>query len=649
MAIEQEVIEQIIGAVKQDPQIKNHTHSAVVARVDDEGTVWVYVAGSDRETPTASTSAEVKQGDAVMVEWRNDRLYIAGNYSDPSAGAARVQAVEDAAAKAGAAAGRALTAASAAEESAAIANEAATQAVEDAATAATAAATADAKAVAAGTAAAAAQTSADNAATAASNAQTSANNANEYAARALGNLSTVQSVTETLNWITAHGTMTLTTDTELDPTHVYFVQDNNGDYEVGGVRYAVVTEPQLEDIGTYYELGIDESLNNYVGTHLVVTSEGLWLIPETTNGNRVLIATGSGSTYTTAGTYIIDGDGDVVARFTADGARIGRNTSSRLEIAPGSLTAYNEESVSFFDVDYDGSVQYEGEAAFTATFPNSIVENFLPSTPYTVTKNYDVSAVPSGSTFTFSWTDAFRIALEIATDIENRQTSSGITYRRKGTSFLQYRANVIVQFSKGTSSSHEEYIGLYNGSANWRIVFAVNYDGNDTLSLIVRVIIDGHEQYNRILIDSQTSTVTYRITTKAPSFVFGTNNSESKGAFSSTLGKGLLADHDNQTAIGKYNDNQQNNAFEVGNGSDDNNRSNAFEVDWSGNTKAAGDIEDGSGNVLSAVASAAAAAAQKVDMTTPEYNLDTTASAGTTDGDLYAAITALGWEREVID
>lgn len=38
-----------------------------------------------------------------------------------------------------------------------------------------------------------------------------------------------------------------------------------------------------------------------------------------------------------------------------------------------------------------------------------------------------------------------------------------------------------------------------------------------------------------------------------------------------------------------------------------------------------------------------------VDRTTPEYNLDTTAAAGTTDGDLYAAITALGWESEVLD
>ena len=32
-----------------------------------------------------------------------------------------------------------------------------------------------------------------------------------------------------------------------------------------------------------------------------------------------------------------------------------------------------------------------------------------------------------------------------------------------------------------------------------------------------------------------------------------------------------------------------------------------------------------------------------------KLELDTTAEAGTTDGDLYAAITALGWESEVIE
>ena len=83
----------------------------------------------------------------------------------------------------------------------------------------------------------------------------------------------MQSVTETLNWITQHGTMALTTDTALDPSHVYFILDPNGDYTVSGNKYRVVTEPKVADIATYYELSVDESLNNYVATHLSLTDK----------------------------------------------------------------------------------------------------------------------------------------------------------------------------------------------------------------------------------------------------------------------------------------------------------------------------------------------------------------------------------------
>lgn len=171
-----------------------------------------------------------------------------------------------------------------------------------------------------------------------------ADNASEYAARALGNLSTVQSVTETLNWITQHGTMALTTDVALDPTHVYFVVDAGGDYVVGGVTYAVVTEPDVADIGTYYELTIDESLNNYVGTHLALTSEGLWLLPATNGTHKILIATGAGSVYTTAGSYIIDNNGDTVA-FYGNNVQVGKSSSFNIKITGTELDFCNADEV----------------------------------------------------------------------------------------------------------------------------------------------------------------------------------------------------------------------------------------------------------------------------------------------------------------
>lgn len=77
-----------------------------------------------------------------------------------------------------------------------------------------------------------------------------------------------------------------------------------------------------------------------------------------------------------------------------------------------------------------------------------------------------------------------------------------------------------------------------------------------------------------------------------------------------------LAKSKYQTALGKYNveDNADTYAVIIGNGTADNARSNALTVDWSGNVCMA---------------------------------LDTTAASGT-DHDLYAAITALGWQSDVI-
>lgn len=276
--VDKSVVEDFLNAIKQPEKNTNKTYNATVTQVDENNVVWVQVAGSDKETPTSSTSSEVKRGDAVNVEWRNNKLYIAGNYSNPSAGVTRVVNVEAAAQ---------------------VANQAAANAVADAGIARDAAESAQADA---------------------EKAKSAADGASEYAARALGNLSTVQSVAETLTWITQHGTMTLTSDVALDPTHVYFVVDAGGDYTVGGTTYAIVTEPDVADIGTYYELTIDESLNNYVGTHLALTSEGLWLLPAASGTNKVLIATGAGTQYTVAGTYMIDPSGNTLASFRADGA-----------------------------------------------------------------------------------------------------------------------------------------------------------------------------------------------------------------------------------------------------------------------------------------------------------------------------------------
>ena len=93
------------------------------------------------------------------------------------------------------------------------------------------------------------------------------------------------------------------------------------------------------------------------------------------------------------------------------------------------------------------------------------------------------------------------------------------------------------------------------------------------------------------------------------------NETEANGTYSHAGGNNTVADGANQTVIGKYNSNKpMKNAFEIGNGSADDARSNAFTVDWDGDVCLA---------------------------------LDTTATTGT-DYELYSAITALGWQSDVI-
>ena len=326
MAIDSNVLQEVVDALKQDPEIKNNVYQATVSRIDGEGVVWVNIAGSDTETPTAITSAEVAPGDAVNVEWRNNKLYIGGNYSNPSAGVVRVSNVEQIADVAVANASRAQTAAANAETYAQ-----------------------DAKATADAVHDIAVQASED-----ADAAKDAADSAQESADSAMVGLSTVQDVVGVLNWITAHGTMTSQSGGTFDPDQVYFVMDDStpGDYHVGSHYYSIVSEPKAADINSYYVLTVDESVQNYVATHIVVDSEGLWIIPDA-GGNKVLIATGSGSTYTTAGTYIVgkvNGVDAVFAKFTADGATIGQSGKTRLDMDYHSMQMVDSNNNSYFYV-----------------------------------------------------------------------------------------------------------------------------------------------------------------------------------------------------------------------------------------------------------------------------------------------------------
>ena len=74
---------------------------------------------------------------------------------------------------------------------------------------------------------------------------------------------------------------------------------------------------------------------------------------------------------------------------------------------------------------------------------------------------------------------------------------------------------------------------------------------------------------------------------------------KASGSYSHSGGNSTIAGYRSQTAIGEYNDNKEEDIFEVGNGTSNTARSNALELTKTGDLKISGSYIDGSGNVLS--------------------------------------------------
>lgn len=212
--VEMNAVEELIGELRAPAQDDIKTYIATVSRKDEEGVVWVRLAGADGETPTASTSAEVDRGDIVNVEWRNNKLYIAGNTSNPSVGIVRVEAVE-------AAAG--------------VAQQAAANAVKSAGEAYDAAEYAKGQAIAA-------QSEVEGIRELAEAAQGSADTAQAAADGAMLSLEAVQNVVGVLDWVKSNGQYEFTEDAEFVEGRLYF-----------SVTGTPVTDPVAQDLWKYYE------------------------------------------------------------------------------------------------------------------------------------------------------------------------------------------------------------------------------------------------------------------------------------------------------------------------------------------------------------------------------------------------------------
>ena len=501
-----DLAKKVIEAVKQvDKKTTSYDTTATVKRVEGN-TAWVHIPGGVDETPVKLTIA-ANEGDDVQVRVSGGQAWLQGNATAPPTDDAKAIAAGTVAREAQIEAQRAGIAADAAEQSA---------------TAAKASATA---------------------------AHTAAVNAQESADSALVSLSTVEDVVGVLNWITAHGTMTPNGSAAIDPAKVYFIRDNNGDYEVGGYKYAIVSEPKSDERTSYYTLSVDESVQNYVATHVVVNSEGLWLIPEgttTTGGNKVLIATGgSGHAYPTAGTYIIgkvNGVDRVFAQFTSKGA---------------TMTSGNNYQIAHLGYGEGNSGSGSSDAPYYTLGARTIGGSYDPTSTYEI-----------GQTCTYNGKDY--VCIVNITTPEAWNTNHW-------------------QLAIGNYSTVEGHGGIASG-------YASHAEGEDTVTIGDYAHAEGfltramgnysHAEGDSTMASGDWSHAEGEYTVASGDCSHAEGDSTiASGANTHASGRGTVAGYDNQTAIGKYNKNNQNNVFEVGWGTSSatNDRKNVFSVTKDGN------------------------------------------------------------------
>ena len=556
--------------VKQDNTATNpYDSEAEVVRVDGDVT-WVHIPGGVDETPV-SMAVSAKPGDKVRVRVSGGRAWITGNDTAPPTDDTKAEEAEKVAVTA---VEKATTAQESAEEAANYA-EVAKQAADSA--------------------------------------QGSADNANEYASRALANLSTVQSVSETLTWITRHGTMSLTTDTEIDPTHVYFVVDANGDYVVGSTHYSVVTEPAAADLGSYYVLSIDESLNNYVATHLALTGEGLWVLPAST-GFKVLIATGNGTTYTSAGTYIIDASGNTVAQFGAS-AVVGKVSQSHVLIDKTKVSIYGHDGV--YNVAQIGSrndpstgiatvtetlrtddnIEIGGNTYYclaTTLNPISITSCTYSSPDYPTPTSVNVNIYDDNIVYSSTFDDSGTATITYTTGGNatfaafNGAADEGVRSFASGEDCVASGGN---SAAFGTGSEAEGYGAFAEGHSTSSGRYA-HSEGASTVASG-----DGAHAEGISSVASGSYSHTEGASEASGNFSHAEGaDAVASGTYAHAQNYGTIAASMSQTAIGSCNveDDTDQNIFIIGNGEDTQHRSNAFTVDWDGNTRASGTVTAGS-------------------------------------------------------
>lgn len=248
----------------ESKKTKPYDTKAEVLREDGD-VVWVKIPGGVDETPVQKTN-NASPGDTVMVRISGGRAWLLGNNTSPATDDTMANIANETALGASAAADIAITSAAKAQESATIA-----------------------------------EAEAGRAHVAANDAVASSIAANIASNSALTQLSVVEDVASVLTWISEHGTYKASTDTSVISGKLYFTKS--------GDDYSLITNPTGNpSASNYYEISTigDESVANYISSHLALTNAGLWVLKDNAS-YKILLAPD--------GLMVYDKNGNLVSTF----------------------------------------------------------------------------------------------------------------------------------------------------------------------------------------------------------------------------------------------------------------------------------------------------------------------------------------------
>ena len=360
-----------------------------------------------------------------------------------------------------------------------------------------------------------------------------------------------------------------------------------------------------------------ESENYHSGPNSLWNSLGMLF----RNGLNNLLAFVTG---TKPGMAIYDGFGNnannILASFSADGVRIGRDGARRLIVTDGSLLGVNDAGAPYLSI--SDSKAETTQSAFRTLEPLQNNKEFAVDGRVQIgDDSSSLASILSNSEGYFDlhgvWSDSpgtSVIHLKITGKTPFNAREGDYEYAEVGTDevFFYFPYAGRLDFQQGVEASRTLSGTIIFEDGTTATVESI-FTYNPSLELVSSGVYISGDSFSVTTMNGVEATVHYQANIYAPSYVFGSGRA--LGAYSMAIGDGTscLGGY-SQVAVGAYNieDTLAKYAFIVGNGTAGDARSNAFTVDRSGNLWAAGKaaltgaIEAASAAITGAITAASA-------------------------------------------